>query len=33
MYALHLLSCGIGVFAAMAIPLDLEDDIRFFLNI
>lgn len=33
-YALRPLGCGIGVFAAMAIPLDPEDEgIRFLLNI
>lgn len=34
MYVLQLLSCGIGVFAAMASPLDPEDEgTRFLLNI
>jgi len=33
MYVVQLLSCGIGVFAATAIPLDPEDEgTRFLLN-
>lgn len=33
MYVLQLLSCGIGVFRAMAIPLDPADEgTRFLLN-
>lgn len=32
-YVLQLLNCGIGVFAAIAIPLDSEDEgTRFLLN-
>lgn len=34
MYVLQMQSCGIGVFAAMAIPLEPEDEgTRFLLNI